>query len=243
MFVFVTGETMPSPKREKSYRASYHPSTKRRVAPKRIAVRGRRVHRTTSVSKGEQATDDSGGGDGGPCHTPAGSAIIFYCVLHEDGLREAIKTFLESTGRTQSSKITGNNGIKSDFIPRDEENVPLEYDGHGIFTGLARLICARASSAEIAKYLRDPDSKFSTKEIGSRFLEEIEGDGIFKELPNLILAGTPISEIAEYLYGAVDKFSDKEIGTLFHPKPESVEISSLRKYSRRLRAKKETHRT
>lgn len=195
------------------------------------------------MSKGEQATDDSGGGDGGPCHTPAGSAIIFYCVLHEDGLREAIKTFLESTGRTQSSKITGNNGIKSVTMPKNEEDFPLEYEGHGTFTGFAKLVRARVSRAEIEGYLRDPDNKFSDREIGARFLEEIEGEGIFKELPNLILAGTPISEIAEYLYGAVDKFSDKEIGTLFHPKPESVEISSLRKYSRRLRAKKETHRT
>lgn len=238
MFMFVTGETMPSPKREKSYRAPYHPPTKRRVAPKRISVRGRRVHRTTSVSKGEQTTDDSGGGDGGPCHTPAGSAIIFYCVLHEDGLREAIKTFLESTGRTQSSKITGNNGIKSVTMPKNEEDFPLEYEGHGTFTGFAKLVRARVSRAEIEGYLRDPDNKFSDREIGDRFLQEIEEDGILKELPNLILVGAPISEIAEYLHDPVNKFSDKEIGTLFHLNPKGVKTASLRKYSRRLRTKK-----
>ena len=88
---------------------------------------------------------------------------------HEEGLREAIKTFLESAGRTQLYKITGNNGIKSDSIPRDEENFPLEYDGHGTFTGLARLICGLASSAEIAKSLCEPDNKFSDKEIGTLF--------------------------------------------------------------------------
>ena len=53
-----------------------------------------------------------------------------------------------------------------------DEDFPPEYEGHGIFTGLAKLIWEKASLSEINRYMHDDENKFSDKELGMFFHHE-----------------------------------------------------------------------
>ena len=100
--------------------------------------------RIFSCRRSEHQSNVDSDGEGGPSHSSYGQGIIIqhsviFCVLNGDGHLEAIKR-LSRKKEVQLSKTIRHSDMDGSTMSEDEENFPQEYEEHGIFTLLAKLI-------------------------------------------------------------------------------------------------------
>ena len=69
------------------------------------------------------------------------------------------------------------------------------------------------------------------------FPEEYEGHGIFTVVAKLVYARTPVPEIMAAIDNEQEFLSQREVGYFFHPSPHGKNVSTLRNFTKRNKAK------